>query len=117
MTPTDPSRAFTLQDPETWLRYEAPLATAATFLVNQFVENNEKAKQLAQGELVPRIVRKESVVLDFVNVRVCTQSFAHALLYEPLRFAWASQTPIFISNAVPVVRSALHRVESYAHRG
>lgn len=100
-----------------WLRYEAPPANAKKFLVSQFIENNEKASHLAQEELVPRIVRKEPVVLDFINVRVCTQSFAHALLYEPLRFAWASQTPIYIQNAVPVVRSALHRVESYAHRG
>jgi len=100
-----------------WLRYGTPPENATTFVVNQFIENNDKAQHLAQNELVPRIVRKEPVALDFVNVGVCTQSFAHALLYEPLRFAWASQTPIYILNAVPVVRSALHRVESYAHRG
>ena len=57
------------------------------------------------------------MALNFVNVRVCTQSFAHALLFEALRYAWASQTPIFIKNARPVVQSALKHVETYAQTG
>jgi hypothetical protein len=100
-----------------WLRYEPPPANTRTYLIQPFLENNEKARALAQEELIPRLVKKEPVALDFINVRVCTQSFAHALLYEALRFAWASQTPLYIANAVAVVRSALHHVETYAHRG
>lgn len=100
-----------------WLRYEPPPANTQTFLVQPFLENNEKAQALARDELIPRLVKKEPVALDFINVRVCTQSFAHALLYEALRFAWASQTPLYIANAAAVVRSALHHVETYAHRG
>lgn len=97
-----------------WLRFEAPPSHSQRFMINAFVENNEEALRLAQDRVIPRLMKKEPVVLDFLNVRVITQSFAHALLFEPVRYAWASQTPIFISNAQPVVASALRHVEMYA---
>ncbi len=99
------------------LRYEAPPPELATFIVARFLENNDEAAKLAAAEIIPRLVRKESVVLDFVNVQLCTQSFAHALLYEALRISWATRTPVYIANAVPVVRSALKHVEMYAQSG
>jgi hypothetical protein len=86
-------------------------------VVNLFLENNDEAARLAANELIPRLVKKESVVLDFVNVQLCTQSFAHALLYEALRISWATRTPVFICNAAPVVRSALKHVEMYSQSG
>ncbi|MHB8879563.1 MAG: hypothetical protein ACYC8T_38200 [Myxococcaceae bacterium] len=100
-----------------WLRFEPPPPTVGKFIVSEFIENNDAANKLAQARLIPRLVKKEPVALDFINVRVCTQSFAHALLYEALRFAWASQTPIYILNAHPVVQSALKHVETYAQTG
>lgn len=100
-----------------WLLFEAPPPTVGKFVVSEFIENNDAANKLAQARLIPRLVKKEPVALDFINVRVCTQSFAHALLYEALRFAWASQTPIYILNAHPVVQSALKHVETYAQTG
>ena len=75
------------------------------------------AQHLAQQQLIPSLVKKEAVVLDFSNVRVITQSFAHALLFEALRFAWASQTRLYVANAQSVVRSALRHVEMYAQGG
>ena len=95
----------------------APPENTPRFAVNAFVENNDEAAKLAQGKLVPMLARKEPFTLDFVNVRMCTQSFAHALLYDVIRFAWASSTPVFIVNAIPVVRSALLHVETYAQGG
>jgi hypothetical protein len=85
-------------------------------MVSAFVENNEEALKLARENLIPRLLKKEPVELDFLNVRLVTQSFAHALLFEPLRIAWAMQTPIYASNTQPVVRSALARVEEYSQR-
>jgi signal transduction histidine kinase len=99
------------------LRYEPAPQGAATFVVSLFLENNDEAARLAASELIPRLVRKEAVALDFVNVRLCTQSFAHALLYEPLRISWATRTPIHVLNAQPVVRSALQHVEMYSQSG
>jgi hypothetical protein len=100
-----------------WLRFEAAPERVQTFLVNTFVENNEAAQRLVQQQLLPRLLKQEPVALNFVNVRVCTQSFAHALLFDALRLAWARQTPIYIANAVPVVRSALLHVEAYSQGG
>lgn len=100
-----------------WLRFDSPPEKAQRFVVSTFVENNEEALRLAQDRLIPRLIKKEPVVLDFVNIRIITQSFAHALLFEPLRFAWASKTPIFVVNTQPVVRSALYHVEQYAQSG
>ena len=96
MSPLEVPRAFTLQAPERhhWLRFEASPEGVSKFLVSAFIENNDEAQKLAQSQLIPRVVRKEPIVLDFINVRVCTQSFAHALLYEVLRFAWASCSAI-----------------------
>lgn len=100
-----------------WLKFEAPPARVQRYLVNAFVENNEDAQRLVHNQLVPRLVKREPVALDFVNVRVITQSFAHALMFDALRFAWASQTPIYVVSAEPVVRSALSHVEMYAQGG
>ena len=99
-----------------WLSLEKPPERVTKFLVSAFVENNEEALALARIQLIPRLLKKEPVVLDFINVRLLTQSFAHALLFEPLRIAWAMQTKIYVSNAAPVVRSALQRVEEYSQR-
>jgi hypothetical protein len=73
--------------------------------------------RLAQEQMIPRLLKKEPVALDFVNVRIITQSFAHALLFEALRIAWAAQTPLYAVNAQPVVQSALRHVEQYAQAG
>lgn len=100
-----------------WLKFDQPPARVQRFLVNTFVENNEEAQRLARQHLIPRLVKREPVALDFSNVRICTQSFAHALLFEALRFAWAGQTPLYVVNAQPVVRSALRHVEMYAQAG
>jgi hypothetical protein len=64
-------------------------------MVSAFVENNEEALELARENLIPRLL---------------------ALLLEPLRIAWAMQTPISASNTQAVVRSALARVEEYSQR-
>ncbi|MEW6431190.1 MAG: hypothetical protein AB1730_06740 [Myxococcota bacterium] len=100
-----------------WLKFEKPPERVQRFVVSAFVENNEEAQRLSQERLIPRILKKEPVALDFINVRIITQSFAHALLFEALQFAWAAQTPVYVINAQPVVQSALWHVEMYAQSG
>ncbi|MBI5495715.1 MAG: hypothetical protein HY904_11890 [Deltaproteobacteria bacterium] len=41
----------------------------------------------------------------------------HALLFEPLRFAWAAQAPIHVINAEPAVKAGLDFLERYALGG
>jgi hypothetical protein len=100
-----------------WLRFSDPPQEAMTFLVNRFAENNEKARDLSQSQIIPRLLKKQTVVLNFVNVQVATQSFIHVLLYEALRIAWASQTPIYVTNVQPFVKRALEYVQVYAQGG
>lgn len=94
----------------------APVNVAHVF-IQPLSENVTRAKQLAQSKLIPSIVSKTPVCLDFVNVGAITQSFAHALLFEAMRVAWALHTPIYVVNAKPAVRSALELVQSYAMGG
>jgi hypothetical protein len=67
--------------------------------------------------LVKRVLEKQPIALDFRNLDICTQSYLHALLFEPLRYAWAAQAPIYVLNAAPGVRSGLELLESYALGG
>lgn len=99
------------------LRYEPSPPGTPAFAVALFLENNDEAAKLSAKEIVPRLIRKESIALDFINVPLCTQSFAHALLFEALRISWATRTPIYVVNAQPVVRSALQHVEMYSQSG
>jgi hypothetical protein len=100
-----------------WLRFEPPPERVTRIVVNPFVENNIEAQRIVNASLLPRLLKREPIALDFINVRVITQSFAHALMFDLLRFSWASRTPVFVMNAQPVVKSALTHVEMYAQGG
>ncbi len=65
----------------------------------------------------PAILDGKLVLLDFSGVSICTQSFLHALLAEPLRLAWATRTTMHAVNALPAVRSGVEFLESYALSG
>jgi hypothetical protein len=52
-----------------------------------------------------------------MNIPILTQSFLHALLYEPLRVAWALKTEIYVVNTRPAVRSNLELLQNYALGG
>jgi hypothetical protein len=85
--------------------------------VNVAAEDTAAAHAFASTALEPRLLRREPVTLDFTNLRVCTQSFLHALLHESVRLAWARKVPLFVVNAAPAVRAQLELVESYSLGG
>ena len=45
-------------------------------------------------------------------MRVCTQSFLHALLHECVRLARAKKAPLRVVHATPAVRAQLELVEN-----
>ncbi|KFE66134.1 hypothetical protein DB31_1199 [Hyalangium minutum] len=100
-----------------WMRYEPPPADAQEFLVNVGVEDTKKAMQVATETLIPWLVQRRTIVLNFRGMEICTQSYLHALLFEPLRMAWALRIPIYVSNVQPGVRSNLELLENYALGG
>ena len=100
-----------------WLTYDAAPDGVPPLLVHRIAEDTVEAHKAARETLEPRLVKREPVALDFRDVELCTQSFLHALLYEPLRLAWALQVPVFVTNARPGVRTGLSLVENYALGG
>jgi hypothetical protein len=100
-----------------WLRHEPAPAGIHRFLVKVAAEDTAAALRHAQEQLEPRLLKRESIALDFIGLAICTQSFLHALLYEALRLAWAKRVPIYIANATPAVRSGLDLLESYSLGG
>ena len=53
--------------------------------VADFLEDVEQAALIRKSKLLPAVKEGRWLVLDFTNVRFATQSFVHALIYEPLR--------------------------------
>jgi hypothetical protein len=100
------------------LHFEEPAESLPRLLVKSpEIEDAGLELQFAERELLPRLFRRDPVVLDFQSITTCTQSHVHALLYQPLRVAWALKASIYIVNAPSAVRSMLVLVENYALAG
>lgn len=100
-----------------WLRFEdAPEGTARQ-VVTVAAEDTVAAHRFAAQVLEPKLLRREVVALDFQNLRVCTQSFLHALLHQSVRLAWALKVPMYVANVTPALRAQLELVESYSLGG
>lgn len=100
-----------------WLRFEDPPAGVLRVLVGVASEDTAAAQRFAVEHLEPKLMKRESIALDFRNMRACTQSFLHALLHESVRLAWARKVPMFVVNATAAVRAQLELVESYSLGG
>lgn len=99
------------------LRFGEPPPDATRFAIQAVSEDVSRARQLAETGIESALMKGTPVVLDFLNVPSCTQSFAHALLFEAVRLAWARRCTLYVVNAQPAVRSALEMVENYALGG
>jgi anti-sigma regulatory factor (Ser/Thr protein kinase) len=100
--------------PVHWLRFEPAPSGCLSIVVRFGAEDTAHAQRLVEEHLRPRVARGQAIELDFARLRVCTQSYVHALLFSLLREAYAYQVPIHITNASRAVRSALEFLESYA---
>ncbi len=100
-----------------WLVFGEAPEDAQIFLVRLAGEDTQKAAAFSESELVPRIVARKPIGLDFRGIKVSTQSFVHAWLFEALRIAWARKVKIYILNAEPAVRTIIETLENYALGG
>lgn len=101
-----------------WLSFDPPPPEAKKFMVRHSrVEDTAAALAFGETVLTPLLVQRQPIALDFTGIPACTQSYVHALLFEPLRLAWARKTKIYILNAKPAVRSTLELLENYALGG
>jgi len=80
-------------------------------------ENTSAASELMRTRIRPALLEARAIELDFADLDLCPQSWLHALLFEPLRLAWAMRVPIHIVNADPAVREGVRFLEAYALGG
>lgn len=100
-----------------WLSFEpAPAGTDRVHLFDAR-ENTVAAAEIGRTRIRPALLQGKAVELDFDGLDLCTQSWLHALLFEPVRLAWALRVPIHITHADPAVREGLRFLEAYALGG
>jgi hypothetical protein len=100
-----------------WLRFERPPSGTFQALVAVASEDTAAAHAFAATVIEPKLLQREPVALDFRTLRVCTQSFLHALLHESVRLAWARKVPMYVVDATPAVRAQLELVQAYSLGG
>ena len=97
-----------------WLRFDIPPSDSFEYIISIASENTVVAEEFSRKELLPRIINRQVLVLNFCNMKICTQSYLHALLFEAIRVSHAMQVPLFIKQASPSVTDGIHLVEMYA---
>jgi len=100
-----------------WLSFAPGPPEAHRIGVFDAREDTLAASALSVNEIGPHILKKTPVELDFGGMDLCTQSWLHALLFEPVRLAWALRVPIHVAGARPAVQEGLRFLESYALGG
>jgi len=50
-----------------------------------FAENKDIAKKLRIEQIMPALLKRNEVIIDFNGVNGATQSFIHALISDPIR--------------------------------
>ena len=97
-----------------WLRFDIPPKDSLEYIISIASENTVIAEEFSRKELLPRILNRQVLVLNFCNMKICTQSYLHAILFEAVRVSHALQVPLFIKQTSPSVRDGIHLVEMYA---
>lgn len=100
-----------------WLSFTPGPPSALRIQVLDAREDTLAASALSVNDIGPNILSKTPVELDFGGMDLCTQSWLHALLFEPVRLAWALRVPIHVIGAKPAVQEGLRFLESYALGG
>jgi hypothetical protein len=100
-----------------WLNFAPGPEGAHRIGVFDAREDTLAAAALNLQEIRPRVMNKTPIEIDFTGLELCTQSWLHALLFEPVRLAWALHVPIYVVGERPAVREGLRFLESYALGG
>jgi anti-sigma regulatory factor (Ser/Thr protein kinase) len=100
-----------------WLSFDPAPRGAERIVLLDAHENTVAASEIARERIRPALLQRQPIELDFEGLDLCTQSWLHALLFEPVRLAWALRVPIHIVHADPAVREGLRFLEAYALGG
>ena len=99
---------------KTWIEYDDIPEKVYEVSVEGVVENTVEAEKFSKTLLLPRLEKHIPVAIDFKGIRICTQSFMHALLFDSLRVAVKSKTKIYAKNVTPTVKDGLRLLQIYA---
>lgn len=86
-----------------WLIYDQGPDDAIRIPLHSARENTVAAQQITNERVRRAIIDRKAVELDFTGLELCTQSWLHALMCEPVRRAWALRVPIHVVGAEPAV--------------
>ncbi len=100
-----------------WISFDPAPAGAERIGLHEARENTLIAGEIGRQRIRPALLQGRAIELDFGGLDLCTQSWLHALLFEPVRLAWALRVPIHIVHADPAVREGLRFLEAYALGG
>lgn len=103
--------------PDRWLSIDPAPAGAECIGLYEARGNTLVAGEIGRRKIRPALLQGKPIELDFEGLDLCTQSWLHALLFEPVRLAWALRVPIHIVHADPAVREGLRFLEAYALGG
>jgi hypothetical protein len=82
--------------------------------VINFEEDVEKAAEVRDAEILPRLSTGSMVVIDFDKVSFATQSFVHALMYKVIRNGQNLGSTLSVANCTSSTREAVIAVAAYA---
>jgi hypothetical protein len=95
------------------LRFEEPPAGALQCFAQLAIGDLDKSAAM-RDRLLQALVKRTSVAIDFMNVRLATQSQVHAILFEPIRVAHSLSAPVYAMNCSREVRTVLEFLQGYA---
>lgn len=83
--------------------------------LGSFASNKDVARELRHSEILPRISRCESVILDFTGVDGSTQSLIHSLIAEPLQLYGKDALSLLqFKSANPLLKTLISLVIDYS---
>lgn len=95
-----------------WIEYSERIPEdCVRILVNSIPKESESARNYSNKNIIPKILERQSICLDFRNIDIMTQRDLHAILHESLRVAWALKVKIHVIEASPSVIEGLKAVE------
>ena len=85
--------------------------------VKNFKENFEEATRICDQVIAPSLSNNQSIALDFSDIDVATQSFAHALFYKLFRDFEQSMSRLLLVQCSKSTQVAIKLVAGYATSG
>jgi hypothetical protein len=84
-------------------------------IVGDFGEDKDAAAKIRRNDIEPCVQRKETIILDFDDVSLVTQSFIHALISNILRVhGEGSLDYLDFKNCSEVVQGIISTVVQYS---